>query len=123
MIRPALVAACSLIAGAAVAHPAMTTYDTTMRAAPSGKAHVVQQIPARAQIDVRDCGDSWCAASWRDIDGFVRVDAVGPNEGALVEPRPYYGGPYYGGPYFGGPYFGGPVFVGPVFGYGYYRHW
>jgi len=116
MIRPALAAAFSLIAGAAVAHPAMTAYDTAMRAAPSGHSRVVQHIPGHAQIDVSECGDVWCAASWRDIDGFVRVDAVSPNDGALVGPGP--------GPYYGGPYYGGPVVVGPVFGFGYYhRHW
>jgi len=113
MIRPALAAVFCLLAGAAVAHPAMTAYDTAMRAAPSGKARIVQHIPGHAQIDVEDCGDVWCSASWRDIGGFVRVDAIGPDEGALVEPGP--------GPYYGGPYYGGPVIVGPVFGFGYYR--
>jgi uncharacterized protein YraI len=108
MIRPALAAAFTFSAAAAVAHPAMTVYDTTMRAAPSGHARVVQRIPGRAQIDVGECGEDWCAASWRDIDGFVRVDAVGPNEGALRERRPYYGG---------------PVIVAPLFGFGYYRRW
>ena len=78
MIRPAL--AFLLLAGAASAHPAMTVYDTTMRAAPSGHARVVQRIPAHAEIDVGDCGDVWCPAAWRDIDGFVRVDAVGPRD-------------------------------------------
>jgi uncharacterized protein YraI len=107
MIRFALAAAFSLIAGAAVAHPAMTAYDTSMRAAPSGHARVVQHIPGHAQIDIGECGEDWCAASWRDIDGFVRVDAIGPNEGELVEPRPYYGG---------------PVIVAPLFGFGYYHH-
>ena len=114
MIRPAL--AFLLLAGAASAHPAMTARDTTMRAAPSGHARVVQRIPAHAEIDVGDCGDVWCPASWRDIDGFVRVDAVGPSDAPLVERGP---GPYYGGPY----YYGGPVIVGPAFGFGFYRRW
>lgn len=110
MIRPALAAAGALFAGAAIAHPAMTAYDTTMRAAPSAHARVVQKIPGHAQIDIGECGDVWCAASWRDINGFVKVDAVGPNDGPLVERET-------------GPYYGGPVIVGPAFGFGYYRRW
>jgi hypothetical protein len=108
MIRLPLALALSLAAGIASARPAMTVDDTTMRAAPSRHARVVQEIPAQAQIDVTDCGDDWCAASWRDLDGFVRVEAIGPNEAPLYRPRRYYGG---------------PVIVGPVFGFGYYHHW
>ena len=103
MIRALLAAALCLDAASASARPAMTTDDTTMRAAPSGRAQVVQAIPGHAQIDVSDCGEVWCAASWRDLDGFVRVDAIGPNEAPLYRPRRYYGG--------------------PVFGFGYYRRW
>jgi hypothetical protein len=110
MIRLCLASAFSLAAGAAGAHPAMTADDTTMRAAPSGHARPVQHIPARAQIDIGECGERWCAASWRDRDGFVRVEAIAPNDEPLEVPPPR-------------PYYGGPVFVGPVFGYGYYHHW
>ena len=105
MIRPVL--ALVLTAGAASAHPAMTAFDTTMRAAPSGHSRPVQQIPAHAQIDVGECGDRWCWASWRDMDGYIRAEAVAPNDAPLERPLAYYGG---------------PVFVGPVFGYGFYRH-
>lgn len=94
----------------------MTDYETSMRAAPSARAHVVQRIPAHAQIDLGTCGERWCSASWRNLDGYVRVEAIGANTGPLAGPRPY---GYYGGPY---PY-GGPVVVGPVFGFGYYHHW
>ena len=106
MIRPAL--AFLLLSGAAVAHPAMTAYDTAMRAAPSGKARIVQHIPGNAEIDVIECGDVWCSASWRDINGFVKVDAIGPDDAPPVE-RPHYYGP--------------PVVVAPFFGFGYYRRW
>ena len=108
MIRFCAILAFCLAAGAASAHPAMTADPTTMRAAPSSHARVVQRIPANAQIDVGECGERWCAASWRDIDGFVRVEAIAPNDAPLVRPRPYYGGPFV---------------VGPVFGFGYYHHW
>ncbi len=96
MIRALLASACCLAAGLAAAHPAMTADDTAMRAAPSRHARVVQHIPAHAQIDVSDCGEDWCAASWRDLDGFVRVEAIGPNEAPLYRPRRYYGGPVFG---------------------------
>jgi hypothetical protein len=123
MIRFTLASALCLAAGVAAAHPAMTADETTMRAAPSGHARVVQSIPAHAQIDIGECGERWCAASWRDMEGYVRVEAIAANSEPLEggPPPPPYG--YYGGPY-GGPYYGGPVIVGPVFGFGYYhRHW
>jgi hypothetical protein len=111
MIRSALFFALALASGSAVANPAMTADETTMRAAPSGHARVVQEIPAHAQIDVGECDDRWCAASWRDINGYVRVDAVAPNDAPLGPPP----GPYA---------YGGPVVIAPVFGFGYYhRHW
>ena len=109
MFRTCLIAAFCAVSAAAVAHPAMTGDDTEMRAAPSGHAHVVQEIPAHAQIDVTECGERWCAASWRDMDGFVRVEAIAPNDAPLHAPRPQY--------------YGGPVVVAPVFGFGYYHHW
>jgi uncharacterized protein YraI len=115
MIRLTLASAICLAASAAFAHPAMTGDPTDMRAAPSSHAAVVQQIPPHAQIDVGECGDRWCAASWRNLDGYVRVEAIAPNDAPLRGPP--------------GPpppiVVGGPVIVGPAFGYGYYyhRHW
>jgi hypothetical protein len=132
MIRFVAASALVLAAGAAAASPAMTAHRTSMRAAPSSRAHIVQRIPAHAQIDISDCGEYWCSASWRNLDGYVRVEAIAANTGPLAPaaaPPPYgygygYGGPYYGsGPYYGGPYVGGPVVVGPAFGFGFYRHW
>ena len=105
MIRPILAAAFSLAAASAFAHPAMTGEDTAMRAAPSSHAHVVQHIPAHAQIDVAECGEHWCEASWRDIDGYVRVEAIEANDAPLEAAPP--------------PVYGGPVIVAPIFGFGY----
>jgi len=114
MIRSTIAAALCLAASAANAHPAMTADDTAMRAAPSGHARVVQDVPAHAQIDIGECGERWCAASWRNMDGWVPVSAVEPNDAPLGGPPP---GPHV--------FVGGPVFIGPVFGFGYYghRHW
>ena len=119
MIRLTLAAAFSLAATATLANPAMTAAPTVMRAAPNGHAHVVQEIPPHAQIDVGDCGPRWCAASWRNMDGYVAASAIGPNDAPL-------GGPPGPPP---GVVIGGPVVVGPVFGFGYgygygwHRHW
>jgi uncharacterized protein YraI len=116
MIRFCLACALSLAAGAAAAHPAMTATPSTMREAPSPRAHVVQHIPAHAQIDLGECRERWCAASWRNLDGYVRVETVAiSEEGPVVDAPP----PYR---YYGGPYYGGPVVVGPVVGFGYYYH-
>jgi hypothetical protein len=108
MIRLLLASALGLAAAGACAHPAMTGEATTMRAAPSPHARPVQDIPAHAQIDLGECGERWCAASWRDRDGYLRVEAVAPNDAPLEGPPPRY--------------YGGPVVVGPVIGFGFYRH-
>ena len=120
MIRFCLAAAMSIATGVAAAHPAMTAEPATMRAAPSSHARVVQRIPPHAQIDLGECGDRWCAASWRDLDGYVRVETIAASDGGplvAAPPRTYYSD--YGGPYS----YGGSAVVGPVFGFGYYQHW
>ena len=65
------------------AAPAMTIAPTLMRAAPSPKARIVQDIPGNAQIDLSHCSGDWCYASWRDLFGYVRAAAVG-----TATPRP-----------------------------------
>jgi uncharacterized protein YraI len=110
MIRLAPAFVLVLSAGAAAANPAMTADPTAMRVAPSSHARIVQEIPAHAQIDIGECEGRWCAASWRDIEGWVRVEAIAPNDAPLGGPAP---GPYA---------YGGPVVIGPVFGFGYYYH-
>ena len=87
MIRFAPAFALVMFAGAVSANPAMTADKTTMRAAPSSHARIVQQIPAHAQIDIDECGDQWCAAFWRDIDGWVRVEALRPTTHRLEDRR------------------------------------
>jgi hypothetical protein len=122
MIRFASAFALVLVAGAASADPAMTAYGTSMRAAPSPRAQIVQRIPGHAQIDIGDCGERWCSASWRNIEGYVRVEAIDANTAPLAPaaaPAPAYGDYGYGAPYS----YGGPVMVGPAFGFGFYRHW
>jgi uncharacterized protein YraI len=96
------------LCGPALATPAMTTAPTVMRDAPRPHAHVVQSIPARAQIDIGGCGKLWCSASWRDISGFVSARAVSTAGG----PAPLYAeapGPVV---------VGTPVVVAPYWGWG-----
>lgn len=102
-------------AGAALASPAMTTMPVQMRQSPTAHSRVVQSIPAHAQIDVVDCGRHWCTASWRDISGFVPVNAVGASDAPLVDAAPPPPPP-------------GPAVVIAPFGYGYgwrrhYHEW
>ena len=47
-----------------------------MRRAPSAHSHIVQTIPANAQIDVENCSGGWCYASWRNLFGYVPAFAV-----------------------------------------------
>ncbi len=82
-----------------------------MRAAPSGKARVVQRIPANAEIDLSSCDRGWCYSSWRNLFGYIPADVVvaggpsgdfGPPPMAVAPPvviAPAFG---WGGPYIGG---------------------
>jgi len=88
MIRFCLSSALCLAAGVAAANPAMTAEDTTMRAAPSAHARAVQSIPANAQIDLGECREHWCAASWKNLEGWVRVESVAANSEPLVGAAP-----------------------------------
>ena len=74
------------LCGALMADPAVTVFPASMRAAPSPHARIVQRIPANAQIDLGSCSDNWCNASWRDIFGYVPVQAV--EAAAYQAPRP-----------------------------------
>ena len=61
----------------ALAELAMTGAPVAMRAAPSGKAAVVQRVPASAEIEVvRNAARGWCQASWRHLSGYIPAEAV-----------------------------------------------
>ena len=55
---------------------AITAAPVAMRAAPTGKAGLVQRVPGSAEIDVGKCARGWCRASWRGRFGYVRSEAV-----------------------------------------------
>jgi hypothetical protein len=65
-----------IFAAPSLADPAMTGAPVTMRAAPSGKARIVQHIPAGAQIDLSSCTHGWCYASWRNLFGYIPAEVV-----------------------------------------------
>jgi uncharacterized protein YraI len=104
----------SALSPSAFADPAMTTAASAMRAAPSPRAHVVQNVPARAEIDLSNCTKNWCYVSWRNLFGYlpVSVVAAGPNEGGppLYAPAPP-------------PPAVAPWGWGPFYGYGWHSHW
>ncbi len=63
--------------GPAVAELAMTGAPAAMRAAPSGRARIVQRVPASAEIEVdKRCPRRWCRASWRHLSGYLPAGAV-----------------------------------------------
>ena len=63
-------------AGPSFANSAMTGAPVTMHAAPSGRSHVVQRIPANAEIDLSTCAHGWCRASWRRLVGYIPAEVV-----------------------------------------------
>ena len=120
-MRDILIAACFALAFAApaLAAPALTVTPAIMHRGPSVRSHIVQEIPANAQIDLQSCTGGWCYASWRDLFGYVPADAVagGPPPLAAAPPAvvvaPTVVAPAWG---WGGPYMG--------FGWGYgWRRW
>ena len=65
----------ALVASAS-AELAMTEAPAIMRAAPSGRAAVVQRLPQRAEIDLEKCDHAWCRASWRGRFGYISEELV-----------------------------------------------
>ena len=118
------------LVGPSFADPAITTAWSNMRRAPNAHSHIVQSVPANAEIDLQNCGDNWCYASWRNAFGYIPAFAVaqaGPPPGAVGAPPTGIVGappvviaapPIVVGPAFG---WGGP-YVGGGWGYG-WRRW
>lgn len=48
-----------------------TTAIVRLRENPWTDASVLLSIPARAVVEVGDCGDGWCAAQYRGTNGYV----------------------------------------------------
>jgi hypothetical protein len=121
-----LLGLCTFSLAPAVASPALISKATILRATANTHGKVIQALPTNAQIDVQNCGKSWCFISAADKFGYVPASVVASlpegqpapayAPGPVVVAPPYYG-PY---PY---PYYG----YGYGFGYGYggwgHRRW
>ncbi|MGP0058445.1 MAG: SH3 domain-containing protein [Beijerinckiaceae bacterium] len=122
----------ALMSVCANAKPIATARDTNLRQEPRMDGQILTLIPGGTKIEVGQCIQGWCKASWNGQDGYVAVqnlalprmrppgepvvagEVYGPP--AAYPPGPVYGPPaYYGyrpyypyGPYYGpGGYYGG----------------
>ena len=50
---------------------AFTTASVRLRENPSTDASALISIPARAAVEVGDCANGWCAATYRETEGYV----------------------------------------------------
>ena len=128
-----------LLTGAAVAKPGFASSTVNLRAEANTTSAIVTKIPGGSLIDVGDCTDGWCAATFQDKSGFAiataldttgRVTRPAPARRAGVAPAddfepvaPDFGPTYAVAPppvvYYGRPYWYGPR---PYWGYGYGRY-
>lgn len=109
----------------ATAKPIATTGETNLRKGPGTETEVLTLIPKGGVVEVGECTNGWCAASFDGKDGYViaRNVGLGPRpapRGRAMGPVQVYDGPAYGPPpvYYRRPY--------PYYGYPYgwgYRGW
>ena len=138
-----------LLAGSAAATPAVATTTVNLRAEANTTSEVLVKIPGSGLLDVGECRDGWCAATYQGKNGFVIATAV-DTSGRVPQrqgpvgmrrpvpgvqgydpdddfvPAPGYRG--YGPPpvvYGPGPYYGPGYYGPPIVGFGYYgpRAW
>jgi hypothetical protein len=132
-----------LLAGSAAAKPGVAMTTVNLRADANTNSEVLVKIPGSGRLDVGECKDGWCAATYQGKNGFVIATAVDtsgrmprsvrrsmpvgpgydPDDDDFV-PAPGYRG--YGPPvaYGPGPYYGPGYYGPPVIGFGYYgRGW
>ncbi len=109
------------VAASCYAEPAITAAPAVMRRAPNAHSHIVQTVPANAEIDLENCSGGWCRASWRNLYGYIPAFAVAEAGPPMIAPPPppvVVVEPTVVAPAFG---WGGP-YVGGGFGYG-WRPW
>lgn len=107
----------------ATAKPIATTGETNLRKGAGTDTEVLTLIPKGGVVEVGDCTNGWCAASFDGKDGFVIARNVGlgprpaPRGRAMGRVQVYDEGPVYGPP---------PVYYRRYYGYPYgwgYRGW
>jgi hypothetical protein len=139
-----------LLAGSATAKPGVATTTVNLRAEANTTSEVLVKIPGSGRLEVGECKDGWCAATYQGKNGFVIATAVDTSGRAPPRPqgmrRPVpgvqgydpddddfvaapgyrgYGPPpvvYGPGPYYYGPrpYYGPGYYPPPVIGFGFY---
>jgi len=134
-----------LLAGSAAAKPGVATTTVNLRAEANTTSEVLAKIPGSGRLDIGECKDGWCAATYQGKNGFVTATAVDTSGRAPPRsmrrpvpgvqgydpddddftPVPGYRGPYGPPPpavvYGPGPYYGpGFGYYGPPAGFGFY---
>ena len=138
-----------LLTASAAAKPATAITTVNLRAEANTTSEVLVKIPGSGLLDVGECRDGWCAATYQGKNGFVIATAV-DTSGRVPQrqgpvgmrrpvpgvqgydpdddfvPAPGYRG--YGPPpvvYGPGPYYGPGYYGPPIVGFGYYgpRAW
>ena len=113
----------------ATAKPIATTAETNLRKGPGTDSEVLTLIPKGGVVEVGDCTNGWCAASFDGKDGYVIARNVGmgprpaPRGRRMGAVQVYDEGPTYGRRVYGPPLFYRPY---PYYGYPYgwgYREW
>ena len=106
----------------ATAKPIATTGETNLRKGPGTDTEVLTLVPKGGVVEVGNCTNGWCAASFDGKEGFVIARNVGmgprpaPRGRRMGDVQVYDQGPpptYYYQPY---RYYGYPY-------YGWYRGW
>jgi uncharacterized protein YgiM (DUF1202 family) len=113
----------------ATAKPIATTGETNLRKGPGTDSEVLTLIPKGGVVEVGECTNGWCAASFDGKDGYVIARNVGmgpkpaPRGRRMGAVQVYDEGPTYGRRVYGPPLFYRPY---PYYGYPYgwgYREW
>src|SRR6266581_2862946 len=77
MIRFLGAGACVLLlAGSAAAKPGVATTTVNLRAEANTTSEVLVKVPGSGRLDVGECRDGWCAATYQGKNGFVIATAV-----------------------------------------------
>lgn len=113
----------------ATAKPIATTAETNLRKSAGTDSEVLTLIPKGGVVEVGECTNGWCEASFDGKDGFVIARNVGmgprpaPRGRTMGAVQVYDVGPTYGRRVYGPPLYYRPY---PYYGYPYgwgYREW
>src|SRR5690606_5849956 len=101
-----------LMSSAAAAFPAYVGQNTNLRWGPGTEFPIQVTVPFGSTVDVEECSDNWCLATWYEYEGFIYRPLLAFEGGvtvpyvAVFPDYEYYQGYYYG-PTFVFRYYGG----------------